>query len=112
MLTAKCHCGNVELTATKLPESLNSCQCSVCYRYGTLWAYYKPEEVDITFNTEPTKTYSWLDKVIDFHHCPVCGCLTHYTSTDKTDWECTAINARMAGPDVVSTIPIRESEGP
>ncbi len=112
MLEAKCHCGNVELKVDRLPETVTQCNCSICFRYGVLWAYYKPEEVKITFNVEPTKTYSWLKKVIDFHHCPICGCITHYSSTDVTDWECVAINAKMADKDIINKIPVKESDGP
>ena len=41
MLTATCHCGAVRVDVPRKPRRLTSCNCSICRRYGTLWAYYK-----------------------------------------------------------------------
>ena len=111
MIEAKCHCGNVVLTTEKLPDTVTSCNCSICNRYGAIWAYYKPDEVTVRYNDEPTHTYSWLDKVIDFHHCPICGCVTHYSSTDNTEWERVAINTRMIDSIFTKDIPVRKFDG-
>jgi len=111
MIEAKCHCGNVVLTIEKLPDTVTSCNCSICHRYGAIWAYFKPEEVSVHCSQQPTRTYSWSDKVIDFHHCPVCGCITHYSSTDNTDLERVAINTRMVDPAITKEIPVRQFDG-
>ena len=39
MLTATCHCGAVGVDVPRRPRRLTSCNCSICRRYGTLWAY-------------------------------------------------------------------------
>jgi hypothetical protein len=41
MLTASCHCGAVMVQVPRKPRSLTNCNCSMCRRYGVLWAYYK-----------------------------------------------------------------------
>ena len=111
MIKASCHCRNIQLHAERLPDSMTSCNCSICYRYGALWAYFKPEEVSITFQEKPSITYAWQDKEIDFHHCPVCGCLTHFTSRESCSLKRTAINMRMADPKIISNISIRKFDG-
>jgi len=42
MIEASCHCGLVHLEVAQPPAAVNECTCSICRRYGTLWAYYSP----------------------------------------------------------------------
>ncbi|MDE1463784.1 GFA family protein [Spartinivicinus poritis] len=111
MYKASCHCGNVNITVSNLPSAVTSCNCSICNRLGSLWAYYKPEEVNICINSEPTKTYLWGDKFIELHHCGICGCTTHYTSTEKCEEQRIAVNGRMLNLDTIQSIPIRKFDG-
>ena len=39
MLIATCHCGAVRLQIPRKPRTLTDCNCSICRRYGTRWAY-------------------------------------------------------------------------
>ena len=39
MLEGKCHCGEAGWTLKDVPESVTVCNCTVCSRYGVLWAY-------------------------------------------------------------------------
>ena len=48
MLVATCHCGAVCLQAPRKPRRLTDCNCSICWRYCTRWAYYKHAEVQVT----------------------------------------------------------------
>ena len=47
MVQASCHCGAVELDLSEAPSEVTDCICSVCRRYGVLWAYYSPRQVEI-----------------------------------------------------------------
>ncbi|SNS83531.1 hypothetical protein SAMN06295912_11865 [Sphingomonas laterariae] len=38
-------------------------------------AYYPDGAVEVTGET---RAYVWGDRMIGIHHCPVCGCLTHW----------------------------------
>lgn len=111
MFEASCHCANVKLTAKELPSSLTECNCSICRRYGALWAYYPAAKVEIVTAPGDTLTYAWDKKTIDFHRCPDCGCCTHYTSQRDDGSTRVAINARMAAPDVVVGIRLRHFDG-
>lgn len=113
MFKIQCHCGNVEILATKRPESLASCNCSICRRYAALWAYYEPEMIAVDCKYENTQFYLWGDKEVEFHSCPRCACLTHYLTTEKCDDDDTviALNMRMAKPEDVVGIPRREING-
>ncbi len=104
MFTAQCHCGNVKLATKNIPESLLSCNCSICNRVGALWAYYKAEDVEINIKDSPISIYLWDKKEIKLHHCPYCGCTTHYSSNGEKQ---TVINARMAELKVTENIPVK-----
>ena len=47
MIRAACHCTAVRLEVEHAPRWVYDCNCSVCRRYGVLWAYYKPGEVNV-----------------------------------------------------------------
>ncbi len=106
-----CHCGNIQVSVEKKPETLTSCNCSICHRYASLWGYYQPETVSIVIDSTPCKTYSWGDKYIEFHHCGDCGCITHYTTTDKVAQPKVGVNFRMAEPGEIDAINIRHFDG-
>lgn len=113
MFTGQCHCGNVRFSAQHQPQSLTECNCSLCFRYGSIWAYFTVSEVAVAFRDQPTVAYRWGDRLIDFHHCPYCGCLTHYTGTqpEAGDGDRVALNARMCDRSVTENIRIRHFDG-
>ena len=111
MFTAECHCGNVKLATKDIPDSLLSCNCSICNRVGALWAYYKTEDVEISIKDTPTSIYLWDKREIELHHCPDCGCTTHYSSSGESGEKKTAINARMADLKVTENIPVKKFDG-
>lgn len=39
MIEGSCHCGSVTWRFDRIPESATACNCTVCRRYGVLWAY-------------------------------------------------------------------------
>lgn len=110
-MKVSCHCGNIELTATFIPTEIAHCNCSICRRYAASWAYYAPKDVSITCTQKASIAYIWGDKEVAFHHCPLCGCMTHYLTTAKCDSDITAINMCMAENDIRDTIPIRKIDG-
>ncbi len=111
MFETSCHCGNVSLRAKKPPAALTECNCSICRRYGALWAYYLDRQVEIEIRDAATRVYAWGDKTIDFHYCPVCACCTHYRSRLDSGRERVAINARMARAEDVEALPLRLFDG-
>jgi len=111
MIKAQCHCGNIELTANYIPDTLTQCNCSICRRLAAKWVYYKSDEVKVSFQNQPSKTYIWGDKDIAFHHCPTCGCATHYTSMPNPDFDRIAVNANMLEPNAIKNLKTRRFNG-
>lgn len=81
MIEATCHCGAVKLEIAQAPETVKDCNCSICHRYGVLWAYYPLAQVKVNGATD---IYMWDDRAIQFHRCKTCGCVTHWWPVDES----------------------------
>lgn len=114
MLSGKCHCGAVRWSFDGVPKDATSCNCTVCRRYGTLWAYdYDGERIRIEAQRDVIGTYVRGDRVIGFHFCKACACVTHWRSQKVGDDGRTriAVNLRMAEPQAVASIPLQRFDG-
>ena len=110
MIEASCHCGAVRFTVETAPVDVNSCNCSICRRYGTLWAYYQRPQVRLAADNGPTDIYMWGDRDLEFHRCRACGCITHWVSVDQ-GYLRMGVNARLMPPEVLAATPVRHSDG-
>ncbi|WP_298569362.1 GFA family protein [uncultured Aliiroseovarius sp.] len=105
-----CHCGAVTFEISA-PQFVVSCNCSICRRYGALWAHCPPNEGAILSGLDNLTTYSWGDHMIDFHGCKTCGCVTHWAPGKAADQDRFALNMRMTSPAVVDALPVRHFDG-
>ncbi|HZD51782.1 MAG TPA: hypothetical protein VE175_01935 [Woeseiaceae bacterium] len=111
-LTVSCHCGAVRIDMRRKPRSLTSCNCSICRRYGALWAYFTRKSVNYDYAPDAVKAYVWGNETIEFFHCARCGCVTHYERTAKKgDDTRVGINVRNADPAAVASLRIRKLDG-
>jgi hypothetical protein len=108
MLTATCHCGAVKVEVPRKPRRLTSCNCSICRRYGTLWAYYNASDVRVSGKTHG---YSWGDKSLRFARCASCGCISHWEAVDPGVSRRMGVNARNFDPDVIEGVRVRRLDG-
>ena len=111
MLAATCHCGAVRIEILRRPQSLTNCNCSICRRYGTLWAYYKADTVRITAAPQATAEYLWGEKNLKFVRCAHCGCITHWARVQPTASSRVGVNARNFAPEQLGQVRIRRLDG-
>lgn len=109
MITASCHCGLVCLDVQAAPSAVTDCNCSICRRYGVLWAYYSLQQVRVRSNGA-THSYMWNDHSLAFHRCSNCGCVTHWAPTDPAH-DKMAINARLLPVEMLENASIRHFDG-
>ena len=110
MIEGSCHCGAVRWRFSRVPESATSCNCTVCRRYGALWAYdYEGEGIDVS---GPTQRYI-RGEAIEFHFCPNCGCVAFCRARKlgEAGRRRIAVNLRLAEPGPVAPIPIDHFDG-
>ncbi len=111
MLTATCHCGNVRIAVPRKPRRLTSCNCSICHRLGTLWAYYPADKVKIDAKRGATDEYIWGDKMLKIVRCKNCGCVTHWASLIVTKDSRMGVNARGFERGAIEGIRVRRFDG-
>ncbi len=116
-MEVSCHCGVVTLTLPNAPESITSCNCSLCRKTGFRGIYYPEGAVAVS---GALKGYVRADLEIPCMtnwHCKGCGVATHWTLLD--DWpypgqarpDRMGVNARLLDPDFAATLPIIEVDG-
>lgn len=108
MIRATCHCGAIELVAPA-PTEVTDCNCSICRRYGVLWAYYEPKDVELA-GTGRTDIYMWDDRSIAFHRCATCGCVCCWMAVDP-ERKRMGINARLMDLSVLGAVRVRRLDG-
>lgn len=111
-LSGSCHCGQVKWKYPLRLESVTACNCTLCRRYGALWAYGHLEEgIEVS---GITGSYERGSKINEYHFCKSCGCLTHYQAKKKNEngHTRTAVNLRMIDePKLIENLPIDHFEG-
>tara|TARA_R110002020_G_scaffold11340_17_gene42774 strand:- start:149 stop:505 length:357 start_codon:yes stop_codon:yes gene_type:complete len=110
VVEASCHCGAVRFTLDPAPADVTECNCSICRRYGVLWAYYRQDQVRFAPGSAATATYMCNGQTQHFHRCPSCGCVTHWAPLDpqRTD---IGINARLLEPAILSQAQLHHLDG-
>ena len=111
-LQGACHCQAVKWSLNGPVDGITGCNCTVCSRYGALWAYgYEAEEINVTGET---KTYARGRQNLSFHFCSHCGCVAYWrlNKTDENGKRRIAVNIRLVDdPKKVSALPIDHFDG-
>jgi hypothetical protein len=105
-----CHCGAVRWTLSGDPGSITACNCTVCRRYGALWAYdYEGERIA---TQGETRAYV-RGRTTEFHFCSACGCVVWWRAReqDEAGRRRLAVNVRMAEPEEVADLAIDHFDG-
>lgn len=111
MPTATCHCGAVQLELPRRPGVVASCNCSLCRRYGTLWAYFRADRVKVRAAPGSTREYRWGGRTIRFVGCATCGCITHWVRTRPGGARPMGVNARNLPPELLAQARVRHIDG-
>lgn len=111
VISATCHCGAVHIEVARRPTSVTQCNCSICRRYGALWAYYTRRSVRLAPHPALLSTYVWQDKAVRFQRCKACGCVTHWDTADASPKGRFAVNARLMDQERIARTPIRVLDG-
>lgn len=111
MVTATCHCGAIRIHVGRAPRTVTSCNCSICRRYGALWAYCSPTTVRIGAPRGGLARYAWRHKVRTYFRCKRCGCVTHYKYRKQGRGYPVAVNATNFEPAVLKAARVRMLDG-
>ena len=99
------------MTSPRKPRSVTDCNCSICRRYGVLWAYYKARTVRLEAKRGALASYAWGRRALKFVRCATCGCIMCWQRIKPTAESRTGINIRNFGLDVLGSVRIRPLDG-
>jgi hypothetical protein len=111
MLKGTCHCKQVSWVYPKSLESVTACNCTLCRRYGALWAYgYIEEGISISGDCG---IYTRGREINGFHFCSNCGCLVYYLARQKdSEGLRIAVNLRMVEESkAILSLPVDHFDG-
>jgi hypothetical protein len=114
MLTGTCHCGAARWTLEGAPGSITACNCTLCRRYGALWAYdYEGERISISGTTAAYRRPGKADPALEIRFCPTCGCVLCWRGlrVGPDGRRRIAVNVRLAEPAAVAHLPIDHFDG-
>src|SRR5213083_3291845 len=100
MVRAACHCGAIRITMAPAPSWVLDCNCSICRRYGAMWAYSwdfianRALDARLIHGADAVETYLWNDREIGFCRCKHCGCITHHVAMNEAA-KLRGVNGRM-----------------
>ena len=98
-----CHCGRIAFEVQGEIESLMECNCSICTKRGSLLWFVPRASLALTTPAENLSTYTFNQRKIKHHFCPVCGCAPYAEGTDPKGNPMAAISARcLDGVDLTA----------
>jgi hypothetical protein len=106
-----CLCGAVQLAVARRPRKLTQCNCSVCRRYGTLWAYYRRREVTIKAPRGGLDVFSRRPRGLRFLRCKRCGCVTTWEQPRRGPEVRLGLNARLLDHQLIADLPVTVLDG-
>jgi len=114
MLTGTCHCGAVKWELEGDPGPATACNCTLCRRYGALWAYdYENERIRFSGPSTAYSRAGSAEPELEIRFCPTCGCVVCWRGLRLTQdgRRRIAVNLRLAPPEEVAALPIDHFDG-
>ena len=114
MLEGRCHCGQAGWTFKGNVGAVTACNCTVCRRYGALWAYgYEGSKANFFGETQTYTRPGKAEPALEIHFCAACAGVIGYRSLqlEEDGSRKIAINVRLAPPESVLNVPIERFDG-
>jgi len=114
MLTGTCHCGACGWTLEGDPGRVTACNCTLCRRYGTLWAYdFENERIRVS---GPVKAYTRSGaepRMLEILFCTTCANVIAWRALKEYPEGRLriAVNVRLAEPEAVAELPVDQFDG-
>lgn len=110
-LRGSCHCGALSIEIPEPPTEITNCNCSICRRLGTLWAYYEVGRVKVDGHPGSTDSYVQGDRTLRTVRCRVCGCTSHWEPLVAGPGARMGVNIRNFDPALIGKTRMRLLDG-
>ncbi len=114
LLNGACHCGQVAWTLEGDPGSITACNCTLCRRYGALWAYdYEDERIHVQGAPASYRRPGKADPALEMLFCAACACVVAWRGLrpEADGRRRMAVNLRLTDPEAVAHLPIDHFDG-
>jgi len=114
LLSGSCHCGAAGWTLAGDPGPVTACNCTLCHRYGALWAYdYEGERIAIVGDTRTYRRLGKDDPALEIVFCPTCAAVVAWRGlrAEEDGRIRMAVNVRLAPLEAVASLPIDHFDG-
>jgi hypothetical protein len=114
VLKGSCHCGAAAWTLTGDPGPVTACNCTLCHRYGALWAYdFENERIAIIGQTSSFRRIGKEDPALEILFCPTCAAVLAWRGLrlEEDSRRRMAVNVRLADLEEVADLPIDHFDG-
>lgn len=114
MLIGSCHCGKTGWTLEGDPGSITACNCTLCRRYGTLWAYdYEGGRIAVSGSFASYARADEKNPTLEILFCPSCACVVSWRGlgVNEDGRRRMAVNVRLAPPEAVADLAIDHFDG-
>jgi hypothetical protein len=92
--TGSCHCGNVRFEVEGELESAIQCNCSICWRKGSLSWFVPRSAFRLPAAEDRAASYTFNQHRIKHRFCRTCGIHPFAYGTDPKGKEMAAVNIR------------------
>jgi hypothetical protein len=114
MLTGTCHCGRTHWNLEGDPGSITACNCTLCRRYGALWAYdYMDERIQLVGELSAYRRVGKEKPALEILFCSTCACVLAWRGLlpEHDSRYRVAVNVRLAAPEDVADLAIDHFDG-
>jgi hypothetical protein len=109
--TGSCHCGNVSFEVDGEIDSALSCNCSICWRKGSLLWFVPHAQLRLKTPEDAAGTYTFNKHVIKHRFCATCGIHPYGEGTDPKGHAVAAVNLRCIENLDLAPIPVHHFDG-
>jgi hypothetical protein len=109
----QCHCGSVCWSFQGEIPDATICNCTICRRYGVLWAYDHDGHGIHVEDPKAVLAAYVRGRSISFNFCSLCGNLVSWRGLKPMEDGRTriAVNLRLAEPEDVAHVPLQRFDG-
>lgn len=114
VLTGTCLCGRAGWTLEGDPGRVTACNCTLCRRYGALWAYdFENERITVSGPAASYTREGEDDPSLEILFCPICAGVLAWRGlrTGADGRRRMAVNVRLAEPEAVAHLSIDQFDG-
>ena len=106
-----CHCGAIRIAASRRPDYINECNCSLCLKTGFRGVYFASDELRIDGDAAGYVRSDIAEPMITIFHCPTCGCMTHWEPHTPPPHARMGVNGRLLDVGTLDGVEVRRVNG-